>query len=74
MSEEYVSEKVHKAEIETVLVAVDGTKDLIDATNKRIDDLQNTVSRQFTILGVIIAVIQIIFAVIIFFLSSPVKG
>ena len=48
MSEEYVSEKVHKAEIETVLVAVDGTKDLIDATNKRIDDLQNTVSRQFS--------------------------
>ena len=56
----YVSEEVLDAKIETLLV-------LDDKTNKRIDDLKDTLNRQFAILSVLFTALQVGIALILYF-------
>lgn len=62
MSDDVVRKDVWNAQIETLIV-------LIEKTNERINDLRDSVNRQFTIMGVMFAALQIGLAVILYFLK-----
>ena len=59
----YVRKDVFEAKIDTLLV-------LNDKTNERIDDLKDSVNRNFAVLGISFAAVQIGLAVVIYFLSK----
>ena len=58
----YLRKDIYDAEQDTLLV-------LLQDTNKRIDDLQNSISHWFSIIGTLFVVIQIGFALLFYFLK-----
>ena len=61
MNDEYVTKELFDAKIETLLV-------LYDDTNKRIDDLKDSMNRHFAVLSVMFGMLQVGIAVILYFL------
>ena len=60
---EFVRKDVHDANLDTILI-------LIDKTNERINDLKDSINRQFAIMGITIGAIQLGLALILYFLTK----
>ena len=60
---EFVRKDLHDANLDTILI-------LIDKTNERINDLKDSINRQFAIMGITIGVFQLGLALILYFLTK----
>ena len=72
MQEEYVPQKVHDANMETLAVAIDGANrrvdDLRSETADRIADLKDSINRSLVYFTIAIGIMQIGLAVLLYLL------